>query len=139
MVRIYFVLVKASSQVGDDLNNCRKIMTSQAVELQQLRAEFELLQSDLALRLELTSELTAEAQNWEKKFQRAEEEKLGALHQLNVALENQTGVADQVGKEGASNCNIHARVKTDPKDMCSFLVDPALRGEGSINSAAANI
>lgn len=58
-----------------------------------------MLRSDLALRLELTSELKAEVHDWEKKFQRAEEEKLGAIHKLNMALENQTGVTDQVGKE----------------------------------------
>lgn len=104
-MRIFFVLVKASSQVEDDLSNYRNVITSQEIQLQQLRAELDLLRSDLTLRLELTSELKAEVQNWEKKFHRAEEEKLGAIHKLNMALENQTGVTDQVGKEVTTICN----------------------------------
>lgn len=100
--------MKASSQVQDDLNNYRNIIASQEIQLQQLRAEFDLLKSDLALRLELTSELKAEVQNWEKKLQRAEEEKLVAVHKLNMALENQTGVTDQVGKEVATVYNTFA-------------------------------
>lgn len=97
--------MKASSQVADDLNNYRNIIASQEIQLQQLRAEFDLLKSDLALRLELASELKAEVQTWEKKFQRAEEEKLGAIHKLNMALENQAGVTDQVGKKVTTICN----------------------------------
>lgn len=91
--------MKTSSQVEDDLNSYRNKIASQELQLQQLHAEFDLLRSDLALRLELASELKAEVQNWESKFQRAEEEKRGAVHKLNMALENQTGVSDQVGKE----------------------------------------
>lgn len=104
-MRIYLVLVKASSQFEDDLNNYRNIITSQEIQLQQLRAEFDLLKTDLALRLELTSELKVEVQNWEEKFRRAEEEKLGAIHKLNVALENQTGLTDQVGRGVTTVCN----------------------------------
>lgn len=89
--------MQTSSQVEDDLNSYRNKVASQKMQLQQLHAEFDLLRSDLALRLELASELKAEVQNWENKFQRAEEEKRGAVHKLNVALENQTGVTEQVG------------------------------------------
>lgn len=89
--------MKAASLVEDDLCNYRSIITSQEIQLQQLRAEFELLTSDLALRLELTSELQAEVQNWEQRFQGAEEARLGAVHQLNMALATQTGVTEQVG------------------------------------------
>lgn len=91
--------MKASSQVEDDLNSYRNKIASQEIQLQQLHAEFDLLRSDLALRLELASELEADVRNWENKFQRAEEEKRGAVHKLNMALENQTGVTEQVGKD----------------------------------------
>lgn len=130
MIPIYFVLVKASSQVEDDLHNYRNIITSQETQLQQLRAEFDLLKSDLTLRLELTSELEAGVQNWEKKFQRAEEEKLGAIHKLNMALENQTGVTEQVGKRSLLFGLHSLQSITEPNGMCSFLVNSALRGEG---------
>ncbi|XP_011607920.1 centromere protein F isoform X1 [Takifugu rubripes] len=87
---------KASPQVRDYLNNYKNIIISQENQLQQLYAEFDLLKSDLMLRMELTSELQAEVQNWEKKFQRAEEEKLVALHKLNITLENHKVVTDQL-------------------------------------------
>lgn len=138
-MHFYFVLVKASFQLEDDLNNYRNIITSQEIELQQLRAEFDLLKSDLALRLELTSELKAEVQNWEEKFHRAEEEKLGAILKLNMAYENQTGLTDQVGKEVLLFIVHSLQSITGPNGMCSFVVNSALRGEGSINTAAADI
>lgn len=102
--------MKTSSQVEDDLNSYRNKIASQELQLQQLHAEFDLLSSDLALRLELASELKAEVQNWESKFQRAEEEKRGAVHKLNMALENQTGVSDQVGQELVAVYNASACV-----------------------------
>lgn len=112
--RICFVLVKPSSQVADDLNNCRNTITSQEIQLQQLRAELDLLKSDLALRLELTAELQAQVQNWEEKCQRADEEKLGAIHKLTLALESQSGLTDQVGRE-VRLCVTHVlQSETDP-------------------------
>lgn len=102
--------MKTSSQVEDDLNSYRNKIASQELQLQQLHAEFDLLRSDLALRLELASELKAEVQNWESKFQRAEEEKRGAVHKLNMALESQTGVSDQVGQELVTVYNTSACV-----------------------------
>lgn len=102
--------MKAPSQVEDDLNSYRNKIASQELQLQQLHAEFDLLRSDLALRLELASELKAQVQNWESKFQRAEEEKRGAVHKLNMALENQTGVSGQVGKDLVTVYNTSACV-----------------------------
>lgn len=98
-VCIYFVLEKASPQARNYFSNYKNIITSQENQLQQLYAEFDLLKSDLMLRMELTSELQAEVQNWEEKFQRAEEEKLVALHKLNITLENHKVITDQVGKK----------------------------------------
>lgn len=49
--------------------------------------------------MELASELQAEVQNWETKFQRAEEEKLSAIHKLDKALENCKVATDQVRGE----------------------------------------
>lgn len=95
----YFVSVKASSQVEDDISSYTNLITSQAHQLQQLQAESELLKSELALRSELTSELQAEVQRWEKKLQRAEGEKLSAIHKRDIALENQKGLTDQVKED----------------------------------------
>lgn len=95
MIHIYFVLAKAS-QVGGDLDKDVNAINTQENQLQQLYAEFDLLKSDLALRMELTSELQAEVQNWENKFQRVEEEKLSAIQKLSNALENCKVVTDQV-------------------------------------------
>lgn len=68
-----------------------------------MQSEFDLLKSDLALRMELTSELEIQVQNLEKKVHAAEEEAHGAAHKLNVALEEKKGVADQVG---GKNCRM---------------------------------
>lgn len=65
-------------------------------ELQSLHAEFDLLKSDLALRMELTSELKVQVQNLEKEVHAAEEEACGATHKMNIALEDKKGLADQV-------------------------------------------
>lgn len=65
-------------------------------DLQTLRSEFDLLSSDLTLRMELTSELEVQVQNLEKKVHAAEEEAHGAAHKLNDTLEEKKGLADQV-------------------------------------------
>lgn len=79
-------------------------ITKQENELQTLRSEFDLLNSELALRKELSSELEVQVQNLEKKVNAAEEEARGAAHKLNVSLEEKKGVADQVG---GGHCRIN--------------------------------
>lgn len=94
-----------SSQVEDDLNHYKEIITKHENELQTLRSEFDLLNSNLTLRIELTSELEVQVQNLEKKVHAAEEEAHGAAHKMNIALEEKKGLADQVGEEIAE-CQI---------------------------------
>lgn len=89
-------------------------INSQANQLQQLYAELDLLKSDLTLRTELTSELQAEVQNWEKKFQRVEEEKLSAIHKLGNALENHKVVTDQVRKKIVSRLQLPCQANDTP-------------------------
>lgn len=86
-----------SPQAQDDFHNFKETITKQEDELQTLRAEFDLLKSDLALRMDLTSELEVQVDNLEKKAQAAEEEAHGAAHKLKIALEEKKDVADQVG------------------------------------------
>ena len=92
-----------SSQIQDDLDHYKEIITKRENDLQTLRAEFDLLKSNLALRMELTSELEVQVQNLEKKVHAAEEEAHGATHKLNVALEEKKGFAHQVG---GRNCRM---------------------------------
>lgn len=89
---VCLVLVEASSQIEEDAI----MIPVQELQLQQLQAELDLLKSDLELRMELSSELQAQVQTWEKRFQGAEEEKLGAIHELGVTLEKQKDVVKQV-------------------------------------------
>lgn len=70
-----------------------------------MRAEFDLLRSDLALRMELTSELEVQVENLEKKVQAAEEKTRGATHKLNSALEDKKGLADQVEERSCRMLN----------------------------------
>lgn len=79
------------------------MIAKQENELQTLRAEFDLLKSDLALRMELTSELEVQVQDLEKKVHAAEEEAHGVAHKLNNALEDKKGLADQVEER---NCRM---------------------------------
>lgn len=65
-------------------------------KLQTLRAEFDLLSSDLALRKELTSELEVQVQNFEKKVHAAQEEAHSAAHKLHITLEEKKELSDQV-------------------------------------------
>lgn len=71
-------------------------------ELQSLRSEFMLLESDLALRLELNSELQLQVQDLERKVQTAEEAAHTAAHKLSVALEEKKDAADQVSRRSRS-------------------------------------
>lgn len=97
MNNIYSICLSAteSSQVQDDFNHFTEMITEQ--DLQTLRSEFDLLRSDLALRMELTSELQVQVQNLEEKVRAAEEEAQGAAHKLNIALEQKKVESDQVG------------------------------------------
>lgn len=85
-----------SSQLQEDLEKCKIIITAQEKELQRLHAELELLKSDLALRIELTSELEVEVRNLEKKVHTVEQEKHSVVCKLNTALGETKGTADQV-------------------------------------------
>lgn len=82
------------SEEHNDLNHDEMIPKQ---ELQALRSEYELLSSNLALRMELTSELEVQVQNLESRVQAAEEEAQGAAHKLKIALEERNVNADQVG------------------------------------------
>lgn len=57
-----------------------------------------MLSSDLALRMELTSELEVQVQNLEDKVHAAEEEAQGSANKLKVALEENKVVSDRVGE-----------------------------------------
>lgn len=73
-----------------------EMILKQENELQTLRAEFDLLRSELALRMELSSELEAQVQTLEKKVHAAEEEACGAAHKLSNTLEEKKSLANQV-------------------------------------------
>lgn len=85
-----------SSQLQEDLEKCKIVITAQEKELQRLHAELELLKSDLALRIELTSELEVEVRNLEKKVHTVEQERNSAACKLNTALGETKGTVDQV-------------------------------------------
>lgn len=78
-----------------------EMIVKQENELQTLRAEFDLLRSELALRMELSSELEAQVQTLEKKVHAAEEA-CGAAHKLSSALEEKKSLADQVEESDRS-------------------------------------
>lgn len=80
----------------DDLNHSTEMIPKQ--ELWTFRSEFEMLSSDLALRMELTSELEVQVQNLEDKVHAAEEEAQGSANKLKVALEENKVVSDRVGE-----------------------------------------
>lgn len=79
-----------------DLDDYKELITKQENDLQTLRVEVDLLKSDLALRMELTSELKVQIQNLERKRDAAEEEAYGAVQKLNNTLEDKKGLSDQV-------------------------------------------
>lgn len=79
-----------------DLDDYKELITKQENDLQTLRVEVDLLKSDLALRMELASELKVQIQNLERKLDAAEEEAHGAVQKLNNTLEDKKGLSDQV-------------------------------------------
>lgn len=88
-----------SSQLQDDLNHYKEMLTIKENELQTLTSEFDLLSSDRALRKEMTSELEVQVQNLEKKVHAAEEEAHSAAHKLNAALSEKKDLSDQVSDQ----------------------------------------
>lgn len=82
----------------DDLHSYAEVVAPQTNELETLRAEFELLRSELDLRLELSSELEAQVRTLEKKALAAEDEACGAARKLSTVSEEKKSLADQVEK-----------------------------------------
>lgn len=131
-----------SSQGQGDLDDHEGLISKQENDLQTLRAEVGLLKSDLALRMELTSELNVQIQNLERKLHAAEEEARGAARKLNHTLEDEKGLREQVEDRNCSLLNTKYRIKAltaDTNHVCPLLVVSAVRGEGDVNSAAANL
>lgn len=84
------------TQVQDDLNRYMEVVAKQANELETIRGEFELLRSELDLRLELSSELEVQVGTLEKKVLAAEDEACAAARKLSNASEENKRLADQV-------------------------------------------
>lgn len=84
------------TQVQDDLNSYMEVVAKQANELETIRGEFELLRSELDLRLELSSELEVQVGTLEKKVLAAEDEACAAARKLSNASEENKRLADQV-------------------------------------------
>lgn len=80
----------------DDLDSYVEVVAKQANELETLRADFELLRSELDLRLELSSELEVQVRTLEKKALLAEDEARGAALKLSSVSEEKKSLADQV-------------------------------------------
>lgn len=80
----------------DDLNSYMDVVAKQANELETIRGEFELLRSELDLRLELSSELEVQVGTLEKKVLAAEDEACAAARKLSNASEENKRLADQV-------------------------------------------
>lgn len=92
----------------DDHHTYVEVVAKQANELETLRAEFEMLRSELDLRLELSSELEVQVRTLEKKALIAEDEACGAARKLSTVSEEKKSLADQVEE---SNCT--SRLKLD--------------------------
>lgn len=84
------------TQVQDDLNRYMEVVAKQANELETIRGEFELLRSELDLRLELSSELEVQVGTLEKKVLAAEDEACAVARKLSNASEENKRLADQV-------------------------------------------
>lgn len=84
------------TQVQDDLNRYMEVVAKQANELETIRGEFELLRSELDLRLELSSELEVQVGTLEKKVLAAEDEACAAARKLSNASEENKRLVDQV-------------------------------------------
>lgn len=95
-----------------DLDDYKELITKQENDLQTLRVEVDLLKSDLALRMELTSELKVQIQNLERKLDAAEEEAHGAVQKLNNTLEDKKGLSDQVEDRNCRLLNTKYVIKT---------------------------
>lgn len=80
----------------DDLNSYMEVVAKQANELETIRGEFELLRSELDLRLELSSELEAQVGTLEKKVLAAEDEACAAALKLSNSSAENKRLADQV-------------------------------------------
>lgn len=83
-------------QAQADPHSYVEVVAKQANELETLRAEFELLRSELDLRLELSSELEVQVRTLEKKLHAAEDEACGAARKLSTVSEEKKSLADQV-------------------------------------------
>lgn len=83
-----------------------EMTVKQENELRTLRAEFDLLRSELALRMELSSELEAQVHTLEKKVHAAEEEACRAAHKLSNTLEEKKSLADQVEESDRSMMDV---------------------------------
>lgn len=92
--------------VQDGLQSYTEVVAKQANELEALRAEFELLRSELDLRLELSSELEVQVRTLEKKALVAADEARGAALKLSSVSEEKKSLADQVEESTQSIINI---------------------------------
>lgn len=88
------LLGKESSQAQEDFSSHKEIILKQ--ELETVRSECDLLNSELRLRKELTSDLEVQIQNLEKKVQASEEAALDAAHQLSTTADATKSLSDQV-------------------------------------------
>lgn len=91
-VLIFCFAATESSPTRHDLTSSK--------ELQTLHAELDSLKTDLALRMELTSELEVQVENLEKKVHAAEEKEQASAYKMKMALEDKKGLADQVREDG---------------------------------------
>lgn len=102
----FFSTGRLPLQVQDDLHS----YVEQANELENLRAEFELLRSELDLRLELSSELEVQVRTLEKKALAADDEACAAARKLSSVSEEKKSLADQVEEANRSITNIQIEV-----------------------------
>lgn len=77
------------------------VVAKQGNDLEALRAEFELLRSELDLRLELSSELEVQVRTLEKKALVAEDEACAAALKLSSVSEERKSLTDQVHKSNS--------------------------------------
>lgn len=87
---------KESSQAQEDFSSHKEIILNQEKELETVRSECDLLNSELRLRKELTSDLEVQIQNLEKKVQASEEAALDAAHQLSTTVDATKSLSDKV-------------------------------------------
>lgn len=108
-----FFTGRQPTQVQDELNSYMEVVAKQANELGSLQGEFELLRTELDLRLELSSELEGQVGTLEKKVLAAEDEACAAARKLSNASEENARLAGQVEesnvqiKVGSRKYNLH--------------------------------